>query len=51
VPDPKIRIYDCGNKRASVDIFPFVAHLVSDEKEQISSEALEGVCAVDLTSF
>eukprot|EP01083_Nonionella_stella_P156084 505027_1 len=41
VPDPKIRIFDCGNKRAGVDVFPFVAHLVSDEKEQISSEALE----------
>ena len=41
VPDPKIRIFDCGNKKASVDQFPFVAHLVSDEKEQISSNALE----------
>jgi large subunit ribosomal protein L10e len=41
VPDPKIRIFDCGNKKAGVDFFPFVAHLVSDEKEQISSEALE----------
>ena len=35
VPDPKIRIFDCGNKKASVDQFRFVAHLVSDEKEQI----------------
>jgi len=41
VPDPKIRIYDCGNKKAGVDVFPFSAHLVSDEKEQISSNALE----------
>jgi len=41
VPDPKIRIYDAGNKKASVDMFPFVAHLVSDEKEQLTSEALE----------
>ena len=41
VPDPKIRIFDCGNKKASVDQFPFVAHLVSDEKEQLSSNALE----------
>ena len=41
VPDAKIRIYDVGNKLASVDAFPFVAHLVSDEKEQLSSEALE----------
>lgn len=30
-----------GNKKASVDAFPYVAHLVSDEKEQLSSEALE----------
>ena len=41
VPDPKIRIYDCGNKKASVDVFPYVGHLVSGEKEQITSEALE----------
>lgn len=41
VPDPKIRIFDLGRKRASVDDFPFCAHLVSDEYEQISSEALE----------
>ena len=41
VPDPKIRIFDCGHKKAGVDHFPFVAHLVSDEKEQISSCALE----------
>merc|ERR1712196_644103 len=41
VPDPKIRIYDLGRKKASVDDFPFCAHLTSDELEQISSEALE----------
>mmetsp|Transcript_7940 Transcript_7940/g.11573 ORF Transcript_7940/g.11573 Transcript_7940/m.11573 type:complete len:218 (+) Transcript_7940:176-829(+) len=41
VPDSKIRIYDVGNKSAPVDLFPFVAHLVCDEKQQISSEALE----------
>ena len=41
VPDPKIRIFDCGAKKMDVDQFPFVAHLVSDEKEQISSEAME----------
>mmetsp|Transcript_19903 Transcript_19903/g.29454 ORF Transcript_19903/g.29454 Transcript_19903/m.29454 type:complete len:212 (-) Transcript_19903:85-720(-) len=41
VPDPKIRIFDCGNKSASVDLFPFVVHLVSDEKEQLTSNALE----------
>jgi len=41
VPDSKIRIYDIGAKRASVDDFPLVVHLVSDEHEQLSSEALE----------
>merc|ERR1712195_42267 len=41
VPDSKIRIYDLGRKKASVDDFPFCAHLVSDELEQVSSEALE----------
>merc|ERR1712100_368786 len=41
VPDPKIRIYDLGRKKASVDDFPFCAHLTSDELEQVSSEALE----------
>merc|ERR1712167_257583 len=41
VPDPKIRIYDLGRKKASVDDFPFAAHLVSDELEQVGSEALE----------
>jgi len=41
VPDSKIRIYDCGARRMGVDIFPFVAHLVSDEKEQLSACALE----------
>merc|ERR1712070_323316 len=41
VPDAKIRIYDLGRKKASVDDFPYCAHLVSDELEQVSSEALE----------
>ena len=41
VPDPKIRIYDIGKKKADADYFPFVVHIVSDEVEQISSEALE----------
>mmetsp|Transcript_7217 Transcript_7217/g.14825 ORF Transcript_7217/g.14825 Transcript_7217/m.14825 type:complete len:209 (-) Transcript_7217:388-1014(-) len=41
VPDPKIRIFDLGRKKAGVDEFPFAAHLVSDEKEQLSSEAIE----------
>merc|ERR1711991_124323 len=41
VPDPKIRIYDMGNKRAAVDEFPLCVHLVSMEKEQLGSEAIE----------
>lgn len=39
--DAKIRIFDIGDKSASVDTYPFVAHILSDEREQISSEALE----------
>merc|ERR1712166_121802 len=41
VPDPKIRIYDVGQKRARFDRFPTCIHLVCFEKEQITSEALE----------
>ena len=41
VPDPKIRIYDLGRKKAGVDEFPLCIHLVSDELEQLSAEALE----------
>ena len=39
--DPKIRIYDVGNKNAGVEEFDSCVHMVSDEREQISSEALE----------
>merc|ERR1712093_323598 len=35
VPEPKLRIYDLGRKKAGVDEFPFVAHLLSWEHEQI----------------
>jgi large subunit ribosomal protein L10e len=47
VPDPKIRIFDLGRKRAAVDEFPLCVHLISDEFEQLSSEALEAarICA------
>lgn len=47
VPDPKIRIFDLGRKKADVDEFPLTVHLLSDEKSQISSEALEAarICA------
>lgn len=41
VPDPKIKIFDMGKKKAGVDEFPLCAHLLSMEHEQISSEALE----------
>ena len=47
VPDPKIRIFDLGRKRAHVDEFPLCVHMMSDELEQLSSEALEAarICA------
>lgn len=41
VPDPKIRIYDIGRKKANVDMFPYVIHIISEERNQVSSEALE----------
>merc|ERR1712071_54838 len=41
VPDPKIRIFDLGRKRANVDEFPLCIHLVSNEYEQVTSEGLE----------
>ena len=41
VPDPKIRIYDIGRKKAPVNQLPYSVHIVSDEVEQISSESLE----------
>ena len=39
-PEPKIRLYDNGNKQAPYNKLPLCIHLVSCEKEQISSEAL-----------
>merc|ERR1711990_1188320 len=41
VPDPKLRIYDVGKKKAKWNVFPTCVHLVCFEKEQITSEALE----------
>jgi large subunit ribosomal protein L10e len=41
VPDPKIRSYDIGHKKAAYDELPICINLVSKELEQISSEALE----------
>merc|ERR1711976_20764 len=40
-PDPKLRIYDVGKKKARFDQFSGCVHLVCYEKEQITSEALE----------
>ena len=47
VPDSKIRIYDLGSKKADVRLFPLCIHLVSNEIEQLSSEAMEAcrICA------
>ncbi|XP_003384515.1 PREDICTED: 60S ribosomal protein L10-like [Amphimedon queenslandica] len=47
VPDAKIRIYDLGAKKTPVDNFPLCIHLISNEFEQLSSEALEAgrICA------
>ena len=46
-PDSKIRIFDLGRRKANTDDFPACIHLVSDEYEQLSSEALEAarICA------
>ena len=41
VPDPKIRLYDGGKKKSQWNDFPCCVHLVSKEKEMISSESLE----------
>ena len=45
--DSKIRIYDLGSKKTAVDTFPTCIHLISNEFEQLSSEALEAgrICA------
>ncbi|CEF65136.1 60S ribosomal protein L10 [Strongyloides ratti] len=47
VPDPKIRIFDLGKKKAFYDEFPHCVHLISNEREHLSSEALEAarICA------
>lgn len=45
--DAKIRIYDLGSKKTPVDNFPLCIHMISNEWEQLSSEALEAgrICA------
>merc|ERR1711872_915327 len=39
--EPKIKIHDLGNKKAPVTDFPLIYHLISFNKEMISSESLE----------
>jgi large subunit ribosomal protein L10e len=46
----ELRIYDAGKKKADIDEFPFTVHMVSLEKEQISSEALEA-CRVAANKY
>mmetsp|Transcript_45090 Transcript_45090/g.120691 ORF Transcript_45090/g.120691 Transcript_45090/m.120691 type:complete len:216 (-) Transcript_45090:81-728(-) len=41
VPDPKIRIFDTGKKSFPCEDFPATVHMVCEEKQQITSEALE----------
>ena len=41
VPEPKIKIFDLGNKKAPFEDLSLCVHLISDEKEQISSESIE----------
>lgn len=43
VPDPKIKIYDLGKKKADVMEFPLCINLISNERENLSSEALEAL--------
>ena len=41
VPDPRIRIYEIGNRKAGCDEMPCCVHIVGLERENISSEAME----------
>ncbi|KAL0265655.1 UNVERIFIED_CONTAM: hypothetical protein PYX00_011369 [Menopon gallinae] len=41
VPDSKLAIYDLGRKKAGIMEFPLSIHLVSNEREHLSAEALE----------
>jgi len=43
VPDPKLRFYDGGVKAAKYNQFNACVHLISNEREQIASEALEAL--------
>merc|ERR1712203_845792 len=41
VPDPKIRIFDTGKKKIPCEDFPAAVHMVCDEMQQITAEAME----------
>eukprot|EP00792_Barthelona_sp_PAP020_P005641 TRINITY_DN2741_c0_g1_i1.p1 TRINITY_DN2741_c0_g1~~TRINITY_DN2741_c0_g1_i1.p1 ORF type:complete len:227 (+),score=46.02 TRINITY_DN2741_c0_g1_i1:28-681(+) len=47
VPDARIRRFEIANKKAHIDHFPCAVHLISREREQVSSEAIEAarICA------
>ncbi|KAL0236873.1 hypothetical protein PCE1_000270 [Barthelona sp. PCE] len=40
-PDTRIRQHECGNKKAAPDMFPKTLMLISMEKENVTSNALE----------
>lgn len=44
--DAKIRIFDIGDKTASVDTYPFVCHMLSDEREQVACIVAAFILAV-----
>ncbi len=50
VPDPKLKYYDGGDKKADWRVYPLCIHLVSNEREQISSEALEA-CRIAFNKY
>jgi len=41
VPEPKIKLFDLGKKNAGINDFPLCVHLVTTEREQLSSESIE----------
>ncbi|MQL05613.1 50S ribosomal protein L16, partial [Escherichia coli] len=47
VPDAKVSRFVLGNKRDHVDTFPACVHMMPNEREHLSSEALEAarICA------
>ena len=41
VPEPKSKVLDAGNKKASPDQLPLTVHLISHERQHLSSESLD----------